>query len=105
MQRRTRTALIILLLAAVVPTVAAIHSESLQPAAAQFHASPDHCARIIENHCLACSVARHVAPPLLLVGFVPDLSASAFIHPHKSESRPQVTLLPHFGRAPPLSAA
>jgi hypothetical protein len=104
-RRHIRTALTVLLLAAVVPTVAAIHSESLQPAAAQFHASPDHCARIIENHCLACSVARHVAPPLLLVGFVPDLSASAFIHPQESESQPQITHSPHFGRAPPLPAA
>jgi hypothetical protein len=104
-QRRTRTALTVLLLAAVVPTVAAVHTESLQPAAAQFHSSPDQCARIIENHCLACNLARHVSPPLLFAGFAPDLSASAFIHPQESESQPQITDSPHFGRAPPLPAA
>jgi hypothetical protein len=104
-RRHIRISLAVLLLSAVVPTVGAIHTESLQPASARFHASPDHCAQTGENHCLACSVARHVAPPLLLVGFIPDLSASTFIHPQETESQSQITFSPHFGRAPPLPAA
>jgi len=104
-RRHIRTALTVLLLSAVVPTVGAIHTESLQPAAAQFHSSPDHCGRAIENHCLACNLARHVAPPLLFAGFAPELSASAFVHPQQTESQSQVTLSPHFGRGPPLPAA
>jgi len=105
MRFRTRALLTVLLLAAVVPAFGAVHTESLQPAAAQFHASPDHCARVIENHCLACNLARHVAPPLLFAGFAPDISASAFIRPQESKSQPQITHSPHFGRAPPLPAA
>jgi hypothetical protein len=91
---------IAVLLLALLPMAAALHTEAWDDHARAFHASPDRCPLSTEHQCVACSIARLCSPAPATIRLAP---------PQVSERIERVSLLGaeepgHFfslGRAPP----
>jgi len=92
---------IAVLLLALLPMAAALHTEAWDDHARTFHASPDRCPVSTEHQCVACSIARLCSPAAAGVGLAPP-QVSKRLHERYS---PLAAEEPgHFfslGRAPP----
>jgi hypothetical protein len=62
---------IAVLLLALLPLAAALHTEAWDDHARTFHASPDRCPISTDHQCVACSIARFCAPAPAAIGLSP----------------------------------